>query len=139
MSTPDPRSVVGPAPSGSAVGPPPGGPTYTVTLTAQKADAATKTQFLNELVTDNPIHVTCSITPVSAGSGDEYTFTFSSATGDVTLISSSCADGTVLDVGQSCGLTFAVTTGTTTIGRVKGGKSTTYRVITPPASIVRAA
>jgi hypothetical protein len=114
--------------------------TQTVTLSTTSNSVGKQTQFFSALPSTAAVYlVSTSCTPLLDGS-QSCTLTFANPNGyDVAITGGTCGSQPALVLNSSCTLTFVATSDPLIIGKVKTGKSTTFKVIVPPCGLVRAA
>jgi hypothetical protein len=110
----------------------------TITLTTTNAYVKGQSQFEDDLPVAGAVKVEATSCMALRGGGGPCTLTFTHPDGLIALAAHTCEPA--LRQNGSCTLTFATAPGGTTIGKLlKGGKTTAFKVITPPANLVKVA
>jgi hypothetical protein len=94
---------------------------------------------VNKLPARSVVKLASAACAPTRGARRSCALTFVSPRRYIALVASTCKEQTVIPRTVPCKLTFVTSPAPITITRIKGGKSVTYKVITPPTSLVRAA
>ena len=118
MSKPDPASALGPSPVGSVTVGSPSATLYALVLAVSTAPTAKGFQF-QPLPSGSPISMSFTSDGPQKAGVVTGSLTFTSNTGHIALVSTTCSDEITLGPGQSCMLIFDVSPG----GRTSAAES----------------